>query len=225
MRATTAVPSTSAPRVPSAPPPKISLGEAAYEAIKWRILQMEIRPGSFINVQALADTLGLGRSPVHAAVLKLQHDGLLEVLPRKGIVVRAWSRDEMAEILEARLPIEIEIARLAAERIDRGEARALKALVARGHDLIGADDREGLMQLDREFHQGLAKATRNTTMVEIQRLLHQRSTPLWFTSVADRREYAEVQEQHEALLAKVAAGDAVGAAKLMQRHLGGLTKG
>ena len=73
-----------------APAPKTSLGEEAYEAIKWRILKMEIAPGTFLNVQELANALSLGRSPVHYAVLRLQHDGLLEVLPRKGIVVRAW---------------------------------------------------------------------------------------------------------------------------------------
>ena len=207
-----------------APAPKVSLGEEAYEAIKWRILKMEIAPGTFLNVQELANALELGRSPVHYAVLRLQHDGLLEVLPRKGIVVRAWSRDDIAQVVEARVPLEVEMARLAAERADKQQVRALKALLANGPELIAAGDREGLMRLDRELHHGLAACTRNPTIVEIQGLLHQRSTPLWFINLADRREYAQVQGEHERIVARVAAGDPGGAAAAMQAHLGALAR-
>jgi DNA-binding FadR family transcriptional regulator len=80
------------------------------------------------------------------------------------------------------------------------------------------------MQLDRLLHHGLAECTRNRTIVEIQRLLHQRSTPLWFINLADRREYAQVQGEHERIVARVAAGDADGAAAAMQAHLGGLAR-
>jgi len=207
-----------------APAPKASLGEEAYEAIKWRILGMEIAPGTFLNVQELANALKLGRSPVHYAVLRLQHDGLLEVLPRKGIVVRAWSRDDIAQVVEARVPLETLIARLAAERADKAQVRALKTLLADGPGLIAAGDREGLMRLDRALHHGLAGCTHNPTLAEVQGLLHQRSTPLWFINLADRREYQQVQVEHERIVARVAAGDADGAAAAMHAHLGGLAR-
>jgi DNA-binding GntR family transcriptional regulator len=207
-----------------APAPKTSLGEEAYQAIKWRILKMEIPPGTFLNVQELANALKLGRSPVHYAVLRLHHDGLLDVLPRKGIAVRAWSRDDIAQVVEARVPLEIHMARLAAERAEKAQVRALKLLLTEGPDLIEASDREGLMQLDRRLHHGLAECTGNPTIVEIQRLLHQRSTPLWFINLSDRREYAQVQGEHERIVARVAASDPDGAASAMQVHLAGLAR-
>jgi DNA-binding GntR family transcriptional regulator len=209
------------PPVLLAATPKLSLGEEAYEALKWRILKMAIAPGTFINVQELADSLGLGRSPVHWAVLRLQHDGLLEVLPRKGIVVRAWTRRDVGEVLEARLPIEVEIARLAAQRAERDQVRQLRAMLAKAPELIAAGSREALMQLDRDFHQALAVCTGNDTLVEMQELLHQRCTPLWFITVSDRREYAQVQGEHEKIAARVAARDAEGAAAAMHAHLAG----
>lgn len=211
-------------RTASAPiaAPRTSLGEAAYEAIKWRILKMELAPGSFVNVQELADALGLGRSPVHYAVLRLQHDGLLEVMPRKGIVVRAWSREDIAGVLEARAPLEIEMARLAAHRATPEQVRGLRGLLAAGPRYVESDDREALMQLDRAFHQALAECTANPTIVEMQRLLHQRSTPLWFINRADRREYAQVQGQHERIAARIGARDPDGAVAAMQAHLGAL---
>jgi len=97
-------------------------------------------------------------------------------------------------------------------------------VLANGPGLIAAGDREGLMRLDRELHHGLAECTRNATIAEIQGLLHQRSTPLWFINLADRREYAQVQGEHERIVARVAAGDPDGAAAAMQAHLGGLAR-
>jgi DNA-binding GntR family transcriptional regulator len=146
------------------------------------------------------------------------------VLPRKGIVVRSWSRDDIARVVEARVPIEVHMARLAAERAEKSQIRALRAILSDGPGLIAAGDREGLMRLDRALHHGLAECTRNPTIVEIQGLLHQRSTPLWFINLADRREYALVQGEHERIVARVAAGDPDGAAAAMQAHLGALAR-
>ena len=113
------------------------------------------------------------------------------------------------------------MARLAAERERAG--RALKVLLTEGPDLIEASDREGLMQLDRRLHHGLAECTGNPT-IAIQGLLHQRATPLWFINLSDRREYAQVQGEHEKIVARVAASDPDGAASAMQVHLAGLAR-
>lgn len=208
-------------RSAAAPPSraKTSLADDAYETIKWQILKMQIKPGTFLNVQELADRLDIGRSPVHVAVTRLHHDGLLEVLPRKGIVVRSWSRGDIAQELEARRPLEVEIARLAAERADREAIANLKAVLAKGPGLIRAGDRGGLMELDRTLHHALAAVTGNPTMVELQELLHQRSTPLWFITIAERREYQRVQGEHERIVAAVAARDPEKAAQAMHTHL------
>jgi DNA-binding GntR family transcriptional regulator len=195
------------------------LTDEAYQALKWRILTMEYAPGSFLNEQELQEVLGFGRTPVHLALHRLRYDGLVDIIPRRGVVVRSWSPREINTLLEARLPVEVSMVRLAAERATQGQVRGLKSRMREGRALVAAGDREGLMRLDRDFHRGLAEAAQNPLLAEVQQLLHQRSMLLWFVAVSDRREYALVQEQHEHILEEVAAHDPDGAAAAMERHL------
>lgn len=206
------------------PAPKGSLGDEAYEAIKWQILTMELAPGTFLNVQELSERLQLGRSPVHYAVHRLQHDGLLEVIQRKGILVRSWSPQAINHVVEARIPLEMVMVRLAAERATEEQLRALKGRLTEGKKLVTAKNRQGLMELDHDFHAGLAACAANPVIAELLQTLHQRSTPLWSTSIAGQRDYAQVQEQHEKVLARVVARDAEGAAEAVRQHLQALVR-
>jgi DNA-binding GntR family transcriptional regulator len=177
-----------------------------------------------LNVQELSERLQLGRSPVHYAVHRLQHDGLLEVIQRKGILVRSWSPQAINHVVEARIPLEMVMVRLAAERATEEQLRALKARLTEGKKLVTAKNRQGLMELDHDFHAGLAACAANPVIAELLQTLHQRSTPLWSTSIAGQRDYAQVQEQHEKVLARVAARDAEGAAEAVRQHLQALVR-
>ena len=197
------------------------MAEEAYRTLKWKILSMELPPGSFLNEQELAAATGLGRTPVHQALHRLQIDGLLEIRPRKGILVRTWSPQEIRHLIEARKPLEAAIVRLAAERATEVEIETAQALLATGPRLIARSDRDGLLRLDQEFHRALALACRNPVLVEVLETLHQRSALLWFIPISDRHEYELVQSQHEAILAAVRVHDGAAAAAAREAHLDG----
>ena len=95
----------------------LSLAERAYVEIRDRILAMELRPGQFLNEAALCNLIGIGRMPVHQATHRLRAEGLIDVFPRKGLVVRMDSLHDIVALLEARLAVEPTVAALAAERI------------------------------------------------------------------------------------------------------------
>lgn len=199
---------------------RASLTDQAYERLKWKILTMEIGPGAFLKELDLCADLGFKRAPVHEALQRLRHDRLVDVLPRKGAVVRALSRRDIAHLIEARLPVETAIARLAATRGATDGVGRLGGMLMAGPRLIAANDREGLIRLDRAFHAGLAEAAGNPVLASLAEDLHQRSTMLWHLSVSDRRTYEEVQRQHEAILAAVVARDPDRAAAAVTAHLG-----
>jgi len=202
------------------PAARASLTEEAYNALKWRILTHDLRPGGLFTEEDLSRLSGFGRSPVHQAVHRLQYDGLVDILPRKGIVVRAFSGRDINQLIEVRLPIEMEMARLAALRATTEQLNALRVRLAEGRTYLKHTDREGLMALDRTFHHGIAECTGNQVLMDVLENLHQRSMILWFVSVSsDRRAYDIVQEEHEEVLARLAAHDANGAADAMRRHL------
>jgi DNA-binding GntR family transcriptional regulator len=197
------------------------MAEEAYRTLKWKILSLELEPGSFLNELELTAATGLGRTPVHQALHRLQFDGLVEIRPRKGILVRKWSPQQIDHLIEARKPVEAAIVRLAAERATEKEIEAAGRLLATGRRLIRKSDRDGLLQLDQAFHRSLALASRNPVLAEVLESLHQRSTLLWFIPIADRPEYEAVQSQHEAILAAVRARDTAAAAAAMEAHLDG----
>jgi len=196
------------------------LTDEVYNALKWRILTHDLRPGGLLTEEELCRLLGYGRSPVHQAVHRLKYDGLVEVIPRKGIVVRAFSARDINELIEVRLPIEMEMARLAALRASLEQLNALRGRLADGRRYLQRTDREGLMALDRAFHHGIAECTGNQVLIDVLENLHQRSMILWFVSVSSGgRAYDIVQDEHEEILARLAARDAGGAADAMRRHL------
>jgi DNA-binding GntR family transcriptional regulator len=93
-----------------------SLKDHAYEAIKHRIITCVFKPGQELSEKAVARLLKIGRTPVHQAFDRLNTEGLVDVQPRKGVVVRPINLDEVIEIIEIRLLNETFAVRLAAER-------------------------------------------------------------------------------------------------------------
>lgn len=198
---------------------RASLVDQVYEKLKWQILSMELLPGSDLNELDLCKRLKFGRGPVHHALQRLSHDRLVRIRPRKGVVVRALSPRDIEELIEARLPLELAIVRLAAERAGKTEAAALKARLLEGRKLIARRDREGLMKLDHDFHIGLAALTGNAVFEDLIARLHQQSSILWFLQVSDEKTYASVQKEHESILDFIIARDAKGAGTAMMQHL------
>src|SRR5262245_26168466 len=103
-------------RAPAAQPEAASsLRNEAYDAIKRRIITCAFRPGEYINELQLSSLLEIGRTPVHQALDRLMVEGMVEVIPRKGVMVKPVSLNEMLQVIEVRLINEPFGARIAAE--------------------------------------------------------------------------------------------------------------
>ena len=92
-----------------------SLADQAFEDIKEKILKLYFLPGQYLNEGALCALLKVGRTPVHQALQRLQHEGLVEIMPRKGVIVQPGSIPEILKILDSRATIEADLARNAAD--------------------------------------------------------------------------------------------------------------
>src|SRR5437588_11813227 len=89
--------------------------QQAYEAIRTAIVRLELAPSSFIDETALCQQLGLGRTPVHDALQRLQHEGLVKIFPRRGMMVAPIDMLEAQHLTQARMMWETNVARLAAQ--------------------------------------------------------------------------------------------------------------
>jgi GntR family transcriptional regulator, rspAB operon transcriptional repressor len=195
------------------------LRDVAYKAIKHRIITCVFRPGDYLNEAYISTVLRLGRTPVHQAIDRLVLDGLVEVIPRKGVIVRPVSFDEVMQIVDTRLHIEPWGVRLAAERAVEKDIVAMEDILVRSEHATAVRDIEQMMLLDREFHVTLARATRNDVLAEILRKLHERSLRFWFISLVDAGHHGEVQVEHQAVVQAIRDRNLEAAEGAMRNHI------
>jgi DNA-binding GntR family transcriptional regulator len=196
-----------------------SLRDKAYAAIKHRIITCAFRPGEYINELQLSALLKIGRTPVHQALDRLMVEGMVEVIPRKGVIVKPVSLNEVLHIIEVRLINEPFGARLAAQQANDQDLGDLAEVLKRAKHWAALRNVENMMLLDREFHLVIAKAARNDVLTELLRSLHERSLRFWFISLNAPTQYDTVQTEHAAILDAIKQRDPVKAETAMRLHI------
>ncbi len=196
-----------------------SLAAQAYEQIKERILTLHFLPGQYLNEGALCAMLGAGRTPVHQALQRLEIDGLVEIMPRKGVIVQPDSLSEIVKILDSRVTVEAELARNAAQRTTPADAEELKALAQQGYGNGQPTDIDAFTAGDRAFHGKFAQMSGNPVLFEFARSLHERSVRYWYLHLWRTMDTKATIRQHTAIADMIARGDGDGAAKAVRDHI------
>jgi DNA-binding GntR family transcriptional regulator len=199
--------------------PPTSLRLQAYQEIKRRINRLEYRPGAYLNEAQISRQLQIGRTPVHQALDRLMLEGLVQIIPRKGVMVQSISLDEVLQLLEARLVNEVYCIELATERATDAHLSALQSLLASAEPLVRARDREKLMNIDREFHRLISEAAGNAIIADILRTLHDRSLRFWFIAVGDDLQLRRIAQEHKAIVAAIKQRNRRLAGNAMRTHI------
>jgi DNA-binding GntR family transcriptional regulator len=147
------------------------------------------------------------------------HEGMVEIIPRKGVIVKPVSLNEIFHIIEVRLINECYCVRLAAERANDQDIADLDGVLKRAGHWTSTRNVENLMLLDREFHQLIARAAKNDVVTDMVRSLHERSLRFWFLSLHAPDQHRRVHEQHKAIFAAVRKHDPDRAEIAMRLHL------
>jgi DNA-binding GntR family transcriptional regulator len=208
-----------------------SLRQRAYEHIQRKILCGDLASGNVVSELSLAREIGISRTPVREAIQHLEHDGVLEQVPRYGTVVRRLERRDLVELFELRQALEpFAVARAAGhidpegvERLTRlcNEIRTIAAdLRAEGLALADADRMRRLLSADMAFHLLLIRASGNGRMVKIiadSRLL----TRIFATrrQAHDLKVLDDTYRDHMQILKAVKNGDGGTAQRKMQQHI------
>lgn len=217
------VPVTSRPRKPRTPVARpavdVSQNEQAYALLKERLTTLAYKPGDYLNTAALMGGLGLGRTPINHALHRLSNEGLVQIIPRKGVMVSPLSIDDALDLIDVRVVNEALCVRLAAARVTAPELQHIRDLAA-DFDVAAAErDITRLMNCDRLFHEAIAAASRNQVLIEILKVLHARSQRFWAISLSAEGHLAEVSAEHQAIIAGLEAGNADGVAEAVQSHV------
>lgn len=198
---------------------KSSLADMAFEAIKEKILKLYFLPGQYLNEGALCALLNMGRTPVHQALQRLQHEGLVEVMPRKGVIVQPGSISEILKILDSRATVEAELARNAAERATPKDIEELRALARIGATNGKASELDSFIGADRSFHRKFAEIAENPVLSDFARSLHERSIRYWYLHLWQTLDDKATIKQHTAIADAIARRDAEAAAQAVRAHI------
>lgn len=199
-----------------------SLVARAYEEIKEKIIKVYFLPGQYLNESAICDLLGLGRTPVHQALQRLEIDGMVEIMPRKGVIVLPDSIAEIIKILDSRMAVEPELARHAAERATPETAAELQALASVQKTDSDISDIDAFTHSDRAFHRKLAEMSGNQVLSDFARNLHERSWRYWYLHLWQTLDIGANNHQHTAIADAVSTGNGEAAAEAMRAHISSL---
>jgi DNA-binding GntR family transcriptional regulator len=218
-RAKAAPAARAAGRAPAKPN---SLVAKAYEEIKEKIITLYFLPGQYLNEAAISGLLQLGRTPVHQALQRLELEGLVEIMPRKGVVVLPDSISEIIKILESRAAVEAELAKAAADRVSADGGKELLALANATRHLKNGPGIDEFIACDRAFHRKLAEHSGNSVLRDFAQQLHERSIRYWYLHLWQTMDVQATTRQHAAIAEAIARHDGERAAAAMREHIDSL---
>jgi DNA-binding GntR family transcriptional regulator len=216
-----APPCDTAPETPPAASPRESQPERVYRQIKQLILDNELPPGSFVLQEELGARLGVSRTPIREALVRLEHDGLIEVRPRRGMRVLPVSIDGMREIYEVLTVLEAQAARLAAQRgVDAATLDALESAVEGMDRALETDDLDAWAIADGRYHETLTAASGNTRLTAMVATVTEQAYRVRRLTLRLRPKPSRSNDDHRALIAAIKAGDGQRAFEIHEHHRG-----
>ncbi len=203
----------------TSPPAPKKLVDRVYLEIQNRILYNIWETGHQVLEQELAAELGVSRTPVREALIRLQRDGLVKVIPRHGMRVQPISAVDVQEIYEILTSLEALAVELAAAR--KPNAKELKALERAARSMKAAHDASDLKawaKADEEFHGHLVALSGNRILNEILNDFWGRAQRARITMLNLRKSSEESAREHAKLVESIRQGDSVGARETLEAH-------
>jgi len=193
-------------------------GEKAYHLIKEKIITLELAPSSVINERALMEELELGRTPIRDALQRLDTEGLVNIIPRRGMFVVDISITDLQGIFEVRIVLAGFCARLAARRITEDQIAQMEA-VLQDLEQVQSGDSKALMAIDRRFQKLLYQAADNEFLAEALDRLYDLSLRIWYLVLPRLGDVGDAIEQHWKLHEALKARDEERAEASIQQHI------
>jgi len=208
-------PSRGARNAGSALPP--TLNEEAYRRIEELIVTLELEPGSVVSEAMLSERIGIGTTPIREALQRLAREHLVQILPRRGVIVTAVDVGQQLQVLETRRELDRLIARAAAARATAPEREEIAALAARMEAAAAAGDTKAFLQCDNEMNARAARAARNDVAARTAATLHSTSRRFWFFHHTAHGQAGKTMALHVELARAIASGNASRAAAASDR--------
>jgi DNA-binding GntR family transcriptional regulator len=195
--------------------------DRAYAYTKQRVLDASYAGGDLLTEGEVADALGMSRTPVREAFLRLEGEGLLRLYPKRGALVVPVSAQEVEAVMETRVLVE----RFAVEKAivrEADVAGAMRDAIDRQEEHADAGDLDGFVAADRAFHTVLVAAAGNQIVLDLYDSLRDRQQRMGMTALRrEPRRLGQILDEHRELVDAIAAGEVERSLELLDAHLRG----
>jgi DNA-binding GntR family transcriptional regulator len=196
-----------------------SLAKIAYDALRYSILSFKLQQGTVYKEMSVSQELGLSRTPVREALLRLSSEGLITFLPRKGFVVTSFSEKEVEEIFELRLILESVVIKKIVSKISQKNIEKLREYIELQRQAAAENDYHAFMLSDRAFHKTFFELAGNFKLTEIMDNFQDICHMIGVCYLKVDGLYERAINDHEAVLKSIETGDADKAGKAIAKHI------
>lgn len=195
------------------------LREIVFEHLRKSILNGELEPGERLMELQLAESLGVSRTPVREAIRKLELEGLVEMVARKGAYVADVSIKDILDVLEVRMFLEGLAAYLAAERMIDEDVDKLKKILKKFEDELDIMGKEEIIELDIKFHDMIIRGSKNNKLMQIVQGLQEQFQRFRVIYFNEYNEYEDIKKYHRAIVEAISNKDSKKAQEYAQTHV------
>lgn len=210
---------TASSRAPVDRAKRAAVKVSAYEHIRRNILDSTVSVGTALSEYQLAKEIGVSRTPVREALKRLEHEGLVRTVARRGTFVADLSVRDIVEIYQVRIQLEAFAARVAAERIEPSEVDDLLEELDRAENLVPRGRLEAAREHDRHLHRQIIESTSNVRLARILMTLDDQVHRIRERAMGHAARVPATLIEHRAVLQAIKTRDGAAAEKAMRDHL------
>lgn len=197
----------------------LPLRDVVFKTLREAILKGNLAPGERLMEIQLANQLGVSRTPIREAIRKLELEGLVIMIPRRGAEVARITEKDLKDVLEVRTSLEELAISLACERISDASVEALKEALKNFKAAINGGDVTKIAESDVAFHDIIFAATDNARLIQIVNNLREQMYRYRLEYLKDYTTHDRLYKEHEEIVAAIADKDKALARKLIVEHI------
>lgn len=197
----------------------LPLRDVVFNTLRQAILTGELKPGERLMEIHLANRLGVSRTPIREAIRKLELEGLVTMIPRRGAEVAQITEKSMNDVLEVRRALDALCVELACDRIDDLSLEELRKACECFEQAVKTRDVKKIAQADVALHDIIVQATGNQRLIQLVHSLSEQMYRYRFEYIKDASQHPHLVEEHRVIYESIVRKDKETASKAARMHI------
>ena len=198
----------------------LPLRDVVFNTLRQAILRGELKPGERLMEIQRANKLGVSRTPIREAIRKLELEGLVLMIPRKGAEVAEITEKNLRDVLEVRGALEELSVQLACDKITEEQIGQLKVAAKEFEAVLKTGDITQIAEADVKFHDVIYEATDNRRLIQLLNNLREQMYRYRVEYLKEKNVYPQLIAEHEEIIEKIENREKEEAVRIVCRHIG-----